>query len=403
MSSSFRSGPIVRRCQVWAIVLPALIAGCTSESGSDAPPPATVANAQQESELATITLSQHAEQRLGIQVAAIERRSVPRVRTYGAQVVVPPGRAIIVSSPVAGTILTSSSGSLPRAGQRVAAGKEVMRLVALPPESDLVRGEEDLTVAEVRLRTAKAQAERYEALFRERAVTAQEYENAQAELASAEAGLRAARARIGLASGRTGAADGATALAITAPETGVVQAVHVAPGQRVAAGAPLFEVVRQDRVWIRVPVYVGDLPDVVRGVPARISGLGDVVELEQRMAPPVTAPPSADPNAASVDLYYALSNAEGVLRPGQRVSATLTLRGNEGDRLTVPFAAILHDAFGGTWVYTRVAPHVYARRRVEVQHVAGDVAVLARGPAPGTEVVTVGATELFGTEFGTGK
>ena len=30
-------------------------------------------------------------------------------------------------------------------------------------------------------------------------------------------------------------------------------------------------------------------------------------------------------------------------------------------------------------------------------------AVLAQGPAPGTRVVTDGAAELFGTEFGAGK
>lgn len=385
------------------LFLLSFVTGCSADTAEKASAAAVVANAPQESELATITLTERAEQRLGIQVAPAERRRVPRVRTYGAQVVVPPGRAIIVSSPVAGTVLASSSGSMPVAGRRVAAGEQVMRLVALPPESDLVRGEEDLTVAEVRLRTAKAQAERYEALYQERAVTAQEYENVQAELASAEAGVRAARGRMGIASGRSGAADGATALTITAPETGVMQAVHVGPGQRVAAGAQLFEVVRHDRMWIRVPVYVGDLPEVVRGQPARISGLGDAIELAGRAAQPVSAPPSADPNAASADLYYELTNSAGLLRPGQRVGATLTLRGDEGDRLTVPFSAILHDAFGGTWVYTRLGPHVYSRQRVELQHVAGDIAVLSRGPEPGTEVVTVGAVELFGTEFGTGK
>jgi len=38
---------------------------------------------------------------------------------------------------------------------------------------------------------------------------------------------------------------------------------------------------------------------------------------------------------------------------------------------------------------------------VEVSRIAGDRASLARGPAPGARVVTAGAAELFGTEFGT--
>jgi len=33
----------------------------------------------------------------------------------------------------------------------------------------------------------------------------------------------------------------------------------------------------------------------------------------------------------------------------------------------------------------------------------GTMAVLDHGPAPGTRVVTAGAAELFGTEFGVGK
>jgi hypothetical protein len=50
-----------------------------------------------------------------------------------------------------------------------------------------------------------------------------------------------------------------------------------------------------------------------------------------------------------------------------------------------------------------VGPRVYERRRVEVDRVEGDVAVLARGPAIGTKVATTGSSELFGAETGTGK
>ena len=39
----------------------------------------------------------------------------------------------------------------------------------------------------------------------------------------------------------------------------------------------------------------------------------------------------------------------------------------------------------------------------QLQYVMEDQAVLSRGPAVGTEVVSAGAAELFGTEFGVGK
>jgi membrane fusion protein, heavy metal efflux system len=46
---------------------------------------------------------------------------------------------------------------------------------------------------------------------------------------------------------------------------------------------------------------------------------------------------------------------------------------------------------------------VYSRQRVVVTDVSGPLAVLSQGPAEGMRVVTDGAAELFGVEFGAGK
>ncbi|MBY0513497.1 MAG: hypothetical protein K2P78_06255, partial [Gemmataceae bacterium] len=64
---------------------------------------------------------------------------------------------------------------------------------------------------------------------------------------------------------------------------------------------------------------------------------------------------------------------------------------------------VVYDVHGGGWVYERTAARTYARRRVIVSSVAGDAAVLAAGPPPGTPVVTAGAAELFGAETGFSK
>jgi len=68
-------------------------------------------------------------------------------------------------------------------------------------------------------------------------------------------------------------------------------------------------------------------------------------------------------------------------------------------RVAVPYSAILYDADGRTWAYTNPAPRTFVRHRVAVQRVRGGAAILTRGPPLGTRVVTVGAAELFGTEF----
>ena len=70
--------------------------------------------------------------------------------------------------------------------------------------------------------------------------------------------------------------------------------------------------------------------------------------------------------------------------------------------LVVPDAAVLYDIHGATWVYEDLGGNAYTRRRVEVAQQAGDRAVVSRGISEGAKVVTTGAPELFGTEFGAG-
>jgi hypothetical protein len=71
-------------------------------------------------------------------------------------------------------------------------------------------------------------------------------------------------------------------------------------------------------------------------------------------------------------------------------------------RSTVPYSAILYVAKGDAFVYTSPAPRTFLRQPVEVDFIEGDKAVLKAGPPPGTQVVSVGVAELFGTEFGVG-
>ena len=117
---------------------------------------------------------------------------------------------------------------------------------------------------------------------------------------------------------------------------------------------------------------------------------------------PVQTPPTAIPQAAAVDLYYDLNNSDGSLRPGERVLVRLSLHESNQSRV-VPRAAIIYDIYGGTWVYVKIAPHTFARRRMRIAYFVDHEALVDEGPAKGDLVVTDGAPELFGTEFEFGK
>jgi hypothetical protein len=77
--------------------------------------------------------------------------------------------------------------------------------------------------------------------------------------------------------------------------------------------------------------------------------------------------------------------------------------GREGaDQLSAPYASILYDISGGTWVYTMPQALTFVRQSVVVYSIKGGKVVLKEGPAPGTKIVTVGVAELYGAEKGVG-
>lgn len=385
-----------------SVIVGAMLAvDACSKSSEKAAAPAKVQNPVAEAQLTNVVLTPDAVRRLAIKTAPVESLSVEATRTVGGEVVVPPGLSITVTSPVAGTVLTPPGGALPIAGARVARGSTLLVLAALPP--DLAQAERDNDVAAARLRQAEAEAERTARLFAERLVAARDNERALADLASAKATAASAAAQLRLVRGG-GAGGGLSTLRVTAPSDGVIRSLSVATGQTVAAGAPLAEVMRMDRLWVRVPIYAGDANRIRRNAAATVHGLSGALDGPIIVANPVAAPPSADAAASSVDLFYELTGST-LLRPGERVGVTLRMTGDGGSArgLTVPLAALLRDLSGGSWVYERLDSTTFARRRVDVARVVGNVAVLSLGPKVGTPVVTDGAVELFGTEFGAGK
>ena len=194
----------------------------------------------------------------------------------------------------------------------------------------------------------------------------------------------------------------ASPLSITSPESGILRNLAVSRGQTVSAGATLFEVVDTSTMWIRAPVYVGMLDEIEEGVSAQIVDLDGRASFAPRAAKPIDAPPTADPQSATADLYFETDNRDKQLRPGQRLAIELTLRGNDQARV-VPSKSILYDIYGGTWVYAVVGERCFERYRVAIRSTDGERAVLEEGPPEGTLVVVDGTAELFGTEFGIGK
>jgi RND family efflux transporter MFP subunit len=266
-----------------------------------------------------------------------------------------------------------------------------------------IEAKQQIETDKIQVEAAQIAYDRAVQLLENKAGSQRSADEAEAALKLAKESLETAEARDAFLAG-VELDENAGELAIQeieSPVAGLLQSIDAAPSERVAAGEPLFRVVQTQIVWIRVPVYVGEWRKVETDQPARIAEYGQPEHARARSARYVSAPPAANPMATSVDLYYELSNDDGQLYPGQKLAVTLPIQGKKPN-LVVPFKAVLYDVHGGAWVYEEVEPHVYARKRVAVEFVDGDDAVLVAGPPAGARIVTDGAAELFGTEFGVG-
>jgi len=95
------------------------------------------------------------------------------------------------------------------------------------------------------------------------------------------------------------------------------------------------------------------------------------------------------------DVQRVIFDAEAAKRVGLK---TAPIRQN-GQETIIPYDAVIYGADGKAYAYTAPEPLTYVRQEISVDHVAGDSVVLSDGPPAGTEVVTVGTAEVYGTEF----
>ncbi|MBM3818327.1 MAG: efflux RND transporter periplasmic adaptor subunit, partial [Acidimicrobiia bacterium] len=248
--------------------------------------------------------------------------------------------------------------------------------------------------ARVALDAARAEQARVERLLTDRAVPARRVEEARRATTVAETRLRAAEARLTqrdetLRTGG-GAASG-NAFALRAPIAGRLAEVMATLGASYDEGAPLFRIVRTDRVELEVQVPA---PDVVaaratEGVALEIPGLPAPLELRPEH---VHDSGVIDPSTRALALQMEVANRGELLLVGQ--AATAVLYSQRRQRVpVVPPAAVLMEA-GRPYVFVQLGGESFARRFIEIAARDGDVVGVRSGVRPGERVVTRGAYDV---------
>lgn len=161
-----------------------------------------------------------------------------------------------------------------------------------------------------------------------------------------------------------------------------------------------------DAFLVRVSVSRGDLAKIDRKQPAIVLSMDDDGEDsdEEEGVEAEAASDSEEENGATA-LFYSFPKAQQPnLQLGQPVRLKLTLVSSTDRVKVVPYAAIIYDVNGKTWVYAKDPNTLaYVRVSVTIDYIDDEEAFLSDGPPVGTEVVTVGGSLLYGTETGVSK
>ena len=302
------------------------------------------------------------------------------------------GGEAVITAPAAGRFVAASLVSI---GTNVGVGQTLGRLEPrLAGADDRATLVSELVQAQVALDSAQAEQTRAERLLADRAVPARRVEDARRAVATAEARVRAAEARLAqrdetLRSGG-GTASG-NAFTIRAPIAGRIAEVFATLGASYDEGAPLFKIVRTDRVELRAHVPAADAAGIrdLTEVAFEVPGRPDAIPLrsEHRHDAGVI-----DPKTGALPVQFEVKNPGGELLVGQTGTAVLYKR----DRMriaAVPQAAVLLEA-GRPYVFVQIGGERFARRYVDIATRDGDQVGLKRGVAAGDRVVVRGAYEV---------
>jgi len=302
------------------------------------------------------------------------------------------GGEAVIAAPAGGRF---AAPSLPTIGTTVRAGQVLGRLEPrLSANEDRVTLAGDVAQAQVGVDAARAELTRAERLLADRAVPARRVEDARRALATAEARLQAAQARLQqrdetLRGG--GGAGSANAFTLRAPIAGRIVEVMATLGASYEEGAPLFRIVRTDRVELRAQVPAADaaMARDVAELALEIPGRPDPVFLKPEHMHDAGV---IDAKTGALPVQFQVANPGGQLLVGQHATAVLYRR----DRSRVPAVnkqSVLTEA-GRPYVWVQSGGEAFVRRYIEIATRDGDWVGVKSGLKPGDRVVIRGAYEV---------
>jgi membrane fusion protein (multidrug efflux system) len=299
-------------------------------------------------------------------------------------------------------------------------------LAAMQKTADRARAALDATIAGVTrqratLELARTNRERFEEVFKDRAVSASQRDQAVTEAELAEAALQAAEAQVESDRKAVAAAEATIQQAeaalettrinlgytkITAPISGRIGRSSVTEGAIVTAYQPMaLAMIQQlDPVYVDVRQSTSELLRLKRSLnDGRLNQNGRNQNKVGLVLEDGTAYPpegtlqfrdvTVDPTTGSVILRVVFPNPEGVLLPGMFVRAVVK-EGIHEQAILVPQQAVSRDPKGNPLALIVDAEGKVVQRILTIDRAIGDKWLVSAGLAPGDRIIVEGTQRV---------
>lgn len=319
-----------------------------------------------------------------VQVEPVTRITAPL--SIGANGVVEPLQTVDVQAQVGGTVMSVDFHE----GDQVAAGQELFRLDPAPFQALLRQAQGTLARDSAQWISAERDAQRYKALAAKDYVTRSQADQAEAAAAALGATLQADRATVDNARINVGYTT------VRAPIAGRTGRLLVRQGNLVRPNADVMVVINQIRpILVRFPILQKDFPGVQRRL-----GAGPVeVRVTTADSGKVPEPGqlafldnNVDSLTGTVTAKARFDNQTDALWPGEYVQVSMELA-VDSNATAVPSRAVMTGQ-DGNYVFVIGRADTAEVRTIAVGREVGGMTTIAKGLAPGEQVVVDGQSRL---------
>jgi len=307
-------------------------------------------------------------------VQPVQMRQAPHAKVFPGNVEADPARTVNVLPPLTGKVAELKVGL----GDRVTRGQ----LLAVIDSGDLAQAYADAYKAKDALDLAKKTLDRTRAVKVAGGNAVKDLEAAQSAYNQALYEYNRAQTRL-IAVGGTQGAEATRPMQITAPATGYVTALSVAPGMYVNdPTAAMMTISDLDSVWITSNVPESDIGQIVKGekLSAVLTAYPDqVFHGTVSFVSPVLQPDTRR------DLVRAVfANPDLRLKPNMFANVSIDIP--QPDEVFVPESALLMNNDSIT-VFVEVAPWTFERRTVDLSYDESDGTRVLKGLKAGDRVI----------------